>query len=164
GASGFNLAASAVRDGHRLISVVLGGSSTATRDENVETLLNAGFEVLRRRTLGQRITLASIAEPEDNGPIQRPSMEQGDGDQEGVQVELADSLRGPQGLPADLARARASGQLQRVVSDGLPDRDCSPRVSYVKKGRGRHAHRVKLVTNPCRAHAAAATVAEAASV
>jgi len=160
GASGFNLAASGVRDGHRLIAVVLGGSSTASRDENVETLLNAGFEVMHRRALGQRITLASIAEPEDNGPIQRPSSEEGDGDQEGVQVELADSLRGPQGLPGDLAHARNNGSLQRVVSDGLPDRDCGPRVSYVKKGRGRHAHRVRVVTNTCRAHAAT-TVAKA---
>jgi hypothetical protein len=153
GASGFNLAASGVRDGHRLIAVVLGGSSTAARDENVETLLNAGFQVMHKRALGQRITLASIAEPEDNGPIQRPSSEEGDGDQEGVQVELADSLRGPQGLPGDLAHARSNGSLQRVVSDGLPDRDCGPRVSYLKKGRGRHAHRVRLVVNSCRAHA-----------
>jgi len=160
GASGFNLAASGVRDGHRLIAVVLGGSSTASRDENVESLLNAGFEVMHRRALGQRITLASLAEPEDNGPIQRPSSEEGDGDQEGVQVELADSLRGPQGLPGDLAHARNNGSLQRVVSDGLPDRDCGPHVSFVKKGRGRHAHRVRVVTNTCRAHAAT-TVAKA---
>ena len=108
---------------------------------------------MHRRALGQRITLASIAEPEDNGPIQRPSSEEGDGEQEGVQVELADSLRGPQGLPGDLAQARSSGSLQRVVSDGLPDRDCGRRGSYVKKGRGRHAHRVRVVVNTCRTHA-----------
>ncbi len=164
GASGFNLAASAMRDGHRLIAVVLGGSSTASRDENVESLLNAGFEVMHKRALGQRITLASIAEPEDNGPIQRPATEEGDGDQEGVQVELADSLRGPQGLPGDLAHARTNGSVQRVVSDGLPDRDCGARVSYVKKGRGRHAHRVRVVTNTCRARAAAATTVAKADV
>lgn len=161
GASGFNLAASGMRDGHRLIAVVLGGSSTAARDENVESLLNAGFEVMRKRGLGQRITLASIAEPEDNGPIQRPSSEQGDGEQEGVQVELADSLRGPQGLPGDLAHARASGSLTRVVSDGLPDKDCGRRVSYEKKGRGRHAHRVRVVIDTCRRAAATATLARA---
>ena len=39
-AAGFNLAASGVRDGHRLITVVLGGPSTAARDENVEELLD----------------------------------------------------------------------------------------------------------------------------
>lgn len=152
GASGFNLAASARREGKRLIAVVLGGSSTATRDENVETLLTAGFEVLRRRGAGQNITLASIANPaDDSGPIQRPAIEEGDGEQAGVQVEVAESLRGPQGLPENLATARSSGAIKRVVSDGLPDRDCTSRVSYVKKGRGRHAHRVRVVTNPCRA-------------
>lgn len=158
GASGFNLAASARRDGKRLIAVVLGGSSTATRDENVESLLNAGFEVMHRRGLGQRITLASLANPtDDSGPIQRPSVEEGDGDQAGVHVEVAESLRGPQGLPDNLATARSGGAIKRVVSDGLPDRDCSPRVSYVKKGRGRHAHRVRVVTNPCRGGAVAQT-------
>ncbi len=163
GASGFNLAASAIRDGHRLISVVLGGSSTASRDENVESLLNAGFEVIRRRGIGQRITIAALAEPaDDSGPIQRPATEEGDGEQEGVQVQLADSLRGPQGLPA-LATARSSGSLSRVVSDGMPDRDCSSRVSYVKKGRGRHAHKVRVVSNPCRARAETTLVAERAT-
>ena len=150
GASGFNLAASAMREGHRLITVVLGGSSTAARDENVESLLNAGFEVLHKRTIGQRITLASIADPTDNGPIQRPATEEGDGEQEGVQVELADSLRGPQGIPDSLAHARANGAVQRVVSDGRPDRDCGKRVTYVKKGRGRHARRIREVTDTCR--------------
>ncbi len=153
GASGFNLAASARRDGKRLIAVVLGGSSTATRDENVESLLNAGFEVMRRRGLGQSITLASLANPvDDSGPIQRPALEEGDGEQAGVQVEVAESLRGPQGLPDNLATARPSSAIRRVVSDGLPDRDCSPRVSYVRKGHGRHARRLRVVTNPCRAH------------
>lgn len=162
GASGFNLAASAMRGGHRLIAVVLGGSSTATRDENVETLLNAGFQVMARRAMGQRVTLASIAEPaDDSGPIQRPAYEEGDGEQDGVQVQVADSLRGGPVAADALAQARSSGVLQRAVSDGLPDRDCSPRVSYVKKGRGRHARKVRVVTNPCRAGAARAiTVAQ----
>ena len=51
-AAGFNLAASQVRDGRRLITVVLGGSSAALRDDNVETLMNAGFDVLHRRQTG----------------------------------------------------------------------------------------------------------------
>jgi D-alanyl-D-alanine carboxypeptidase (penicillin-binding protein 5/6) len=64
-AAGFNLAASAARDGRRLITVVLGGSSGAARDENVEELLNAGFNVLNRRAKGDHITLASvISEPQ----------------------------------------------------------------------------------------------------
>jgi D-alanyl-D-alanine carboxypeptidase len=43
GASGFNLAASAVRNGHRLIGVVMGGASAGTRDREMAGLLDQGF-------------------------------------------------------------------------------------------------------------------------
>jgi D-alanyl-D-alanine carboxypeptidase len=46
GASGFNLAASAVRNGHRLIGVILGGPSAGTRDREMAALLDRGFEEL----------------------------------------------------------------------------------------------------------------------
>lgn len=42
-ASGFNLAASAVRDNRRLIGVVMGGSSPNARDMEMAQLLNEGF-------------------------------------------------------------------------------------------------------------------------
>jgi D-alanyl-D-alanine carboxypeptidase len=42
-ASGFNLAASAVRDGHRLIAVVMGGESAHSRDLQMAALLNSAF-------------------------------------------------------------------------------------------------------------------------
>jgi D-alanyl-D-alanine carboxypeptidase (penicillin-binding protein 5/6) len=94
-AAGYNLSASAVRDGRRLITVVLGGSSAAARDENVQTLMNAGFSVLKRRSLGERTTIAAnIAEPDDSGPIQRGSVEQGDGGDTGLKVELNDPAHG----------------------------------------------------------------------
>ena len=43
GASGFNLAASAVRNGHRLIGVVMGGRSAGSRDREMAALLDEGF-------------------------------------------------------------------------------------------------------------------------
>jgi D-alanyl-D-alanine carboxypeptidase len=43
GASGFNLAASAVRNGHRLIGVVMGGASAASRDREMAALLDQAF-------------------------------------------------------------------------------------------------------------------------
>ncbi len=43
-ASGFNLAASAVRNGRRLIAVVFGGRSPASRDRQVARLLDQGFK------------------------------------------------------------------------------------------------------------------------
>ena len=45
-ASGFNLAASANRDGNRLIAVVLGGRSVKTRDRHLTDLLDKGFALL----------------------------------------------------------------------------------------------------------------------
>ncbi len=48
-ASGFNLTASAVRNGHRLIAVVFGGSSAVSRDNYMAGLLDDGF----RRIAGQ---------------------------------------------------------------------------------------------------------------
>ncbi|SEJ45282.1 D-alanyl-D-alanine carboxypeptidase (penicillin-binding protein 5/6) [Frateuria terrea] len=43
-ASGFNLASTAVRDGHRLFAVVLGGRTANKRDSLMASLLDAGFE------------------------------------------------------------------------------------------------------------------------
>jgi D-alanyl-D-alanine carboxypeptidase len=45
-ASGFNLATSAVRGGHRLIGVVLGGVSGSARDREMAALLDQGFAML----------------------------------------------------------------------------------------------------------------------
>ena len=42
-ASGYNLMASAVRDGHRVIAVMLGGTSGRSRDQHVADLLEAAF-------------------------------------------------------------------------------------------------------------------------
>jgi D-alanyl-D-alanine carboxypeptidase len=41
--SGFNLATTANRDGHRIIGVVLGGRSVATRDSHMKEILTAAF-------------------------------------------------------------------------------------------------------------------------
>lgn len=91
-ASGYNLAGSAVRDGRRLIAVVLGGSSTAWRDNNMEDLLTTGFDVLKRRSHGERTTIAAnLYEDEPQGPIMRPSSEEGDGDQAGLKIVLTDN-------------------------------------------------------------------------
>jgi len=45
-ASGFNLMASAERDGKRVVAVMLGGSSSQSRDEHVRDLLEAAFATL----------------------------------------------------------------------------------------------------------------------
>ncbi len=81
--SGYNLAASGVRNGHRIIAVVLGGNSTRTRDDNVEQLLLTGFDIMRRRDLGETIVATqTMFEPTAPPPTQyarlTPSPGQGD--------------------------------------------------------------------------------------
>lgn len=80
--AGFTLAASAVRDGRRLIAVVLGGPSTLARDENVRALLEAGFDVMKSRAIGLRTTVASsLNEPNDFASLETATaVEQGSGD------------------------------------------------------------------------------------
>lgn len=81
-AAGFTLAASAVRDGRRLIAVVLGGPTRVARDANVESLLSAGFSVLAARDRGRQIQVADmLAEPGDlNDAVLRELVEQGSAD------------------------------------------------------------------------------------
>lgn len=81
-AAGFTLAASAVRDGRRLVAVVLGGPSRVARDSNVETLLSAGFAVLAARDRGQQVQVADmLSEPGDlNDELLRQLVEQGSGE------------------------------------------------------------------------------------
>jgi D-alanyl-D-alanine carboxypeptidase (penicillin-binding protein 5/6) len=89
-ASGYNIAVSAVRNNRRLITVVLGAPSTATRNNNAEDLLLTGFDVMARRDRGENITVAqNLFEPEPYGPITRASTEEGDNEQDGLKIVLA---------------------------------------------------------------------------
>jgi len=56
--AGFTLAASAQRNGQRLITVVLGEPSIAARNRDVTALLDAGFTVLERRRMGENTSVA----------------------------------------------------------------------------------------------------------
>ncbi|MGE3292173.1 MAG: D-alanyl-D-alanine carboxypeptidase [Geminicoccaceae bacterium] len=66
-ASGFNLAASAVRDGRRLVAVVIGGRTAGARDATMVELLDRGFDRARRRDPA----LVASAEPAPP-PVPRP--------------------------------------------------------------------------------------------
>lgn len=76
--AGFTLAASALRGGRRLIAVVLGEPSPTERTRDVGALLDAGFEVLRRRAAGEWTTVAANL-PTQAHPALRiiPGYEQG---------------------------------------------------------------------------------------
>jgi D-alanyl-D-alanine carboxypeptidase len=59
-ASGFNLAASAVREGHRLIGVVMGGQSAGWRDRQMAALLDQGFADIGNGQAASRPVMASV--------------------------------------------------------------------------------------------------------
>src|SRR5438874_10430536 len=59
-ASGFNLAASAVRDGHRLIGVIMGGQSPGWRDRQMAGLLDQGFGDLGTGQAAARPVIAAV--------------------------------------------------------------------------------------------------------
>jgi D-alanyl-D-alanine carboxypeptidase len=52
-ASGFNLATSATRHGHRLVAVVLGGKSARSRDLKMIDLLDQGFALVTKKSATQ---------------------------------------------------------------------------------------------------------------
>jgi D-alanyl-D-alanine carboxypeptidase len=52
-ASGFNLASSAQRDGHRIFAVVLGGESAASRDAQMAYLIDNAFAAIEARATGR---------------------------------------------------------------------------------------------------------------
>jgi len=77
-ASGYNLAASAVRGGKRVITIVLGGRSSISRNAHVAALMDTGFEVESRRAAGERIEVAQsffeqrgfgIGTPDGSAPV-----------------------------------------------------------------------------------------------
>src|SRR5438552_2291484 len=59
-ASGFNLAASAVRDGRRLIGVIMGGQSAGWRDRQMAGLLDQGFADLGSGQAAARPVIAAV--------------------------------------------------------------------------------------------------------
>ena len=97
-AAGFNLDASAMRNGNRLIAVVMGSSSSAVRNANVEGLLLTGFDIMDRRGRGERIELTQNlfespgASYPSNGRIQ---LAQGEGDADPIGLVLAKTAPHP---------------------------------------------------------------------
>jgi len=71
GASGFNLAASAVRNGHRLIGVIMGGPSAGTRDREMAALFDRGFQDVGAGTTmvaHREVPTPAVAEAEPTPP------------------------------------------------------------------------------------------------
>ncbi len=71
--SGFNLVASAKRNGHRLIGVVFGGNSVRDRDHLMMALLDAGFA--REGTAPPMATAKADIQPEEDANAAAPQTE-----------------------------------------------------------------------------------------
>jgi D-alanyl-D-alanine carboxypeptidase len=117
-ASGYNLAASAVRDGRRIITIVLGGRSTASRNAHVAALMDTGFEVERARARGETIQVAQAffeargfgIGPDNNGPIEYAAVANDADDESG-----AGSSAPPAGYVTYAALPAAPAQPARVT-------------------------------------------------
>lgn len=83
-ASGFNIAVTAERNGHRIVTVVMGGPTAASRDVHAEELVNAAFQSFERR---ERILVAANDVMPRMNPIRM---------QDQIAFEIAQlDLRGP---------------------------------------------------------------------
>ncbi len=132
-ASGYNLVTSAVRDGHRLIGVVLGGKTWARRDKQMVSLLDRGFSTVGAN---DAVDVASADAPNPVIPAVKPTsaeivvaaVDAGDStnalDSDGLEATIAATL--PQAwaiqvgaytrfAPAHLAASNAQQTLKGLV-------------------------------------------------
>ena len=73
-ASGFNLVASAERDGRRVIAVVFGGKTSRSRNKHMATLLDLGFtRIAERDAKSGRVRYAGIPRPPAGSGLAAPS-------------------------------------------------------------------------------------------
>jgi D-alanyl-D-alanine carboxypeptidase (penicillin-binding protein 5/6) len=118
-AAGFNLAASAMRNGNRLIAVVMGGSSGASRNDNVEGLLLTGFDVLERRARGENIQVAqNLFQAAPSYRFTPPMrVEQGDTEDDPIDVVLTGAMAKPGKIAAAPTMAGALQGRPMLVAD-----------------------------------------------
>ena len=163
-ASGYNLAASSVRDGKRIITIVMGGRSTKSRNEHVAELMDTGFEVQRRRGQGERIQVAQTffeqrgygisADP--NPPVEYTSVSDEDGEGMGSTAVAYVAGPPPANLPTDVtpppsARAaaatpRATAPIQRAEAPRTPEN----LTASLNGGASATTRRASSTTTPAR--------------
>lgn len=117
-AAGFNLDASAVRNGHRLIAVVMGSSSSSVRNANVEGLLLTGFDIEERRDRGERLVMTQnmFGSPAmGQVTMARPPVWQGEGDADPIGVVLTRTTSSPAPMMVSQTMAPAPKAAPRVA-------------------------------------------------
>ncbi|WP_417470150.1 D-alanyl-D-alanine carboxypeptidase [Maricaulis sp.] len=101
-ASGFNVVVSAQRGEHRLIAVVMGGPTAASRDAHAEELLDAAFSTLEQRD--DRRLFAALSSPRIS-PIRQQAL---------IAMDVAALDLAP---PAEMGSAQAAPPLRIVLAD-----------------------------------------------
>ncbi|MHC1480051.1 D-alanyl-D-alanine carboxypeptidase family protein [Frateuria aurantia] len=113
GASGFNLASTAVRNGHRLFGVVMGGRSAAVRDQLMARLLDDGFD--------HRVTPDAVVAAASMAPL-RPMRGRGErvarrmlAALSPIQIAQAEALPSRRAMRARRAHARAHARTAQLA-------------------------------------------------
>jgi D-alanyl-D-alanine carboxypeptidase len=145
-ASGFNLVASAQRDGHRVIGVVFGGSTGRARDAHMAALLDDGF-----RSFGLRGPRA----PEMDAPLVRVAEQKNeqkkkpDPKSKAKAGPSADELErqaieaaGGRGWSAQIGVFKTQAQAERAIADAFrlapkPTATAASDITQVKSAEGK---------------------------
>jgi len=133
-ASGFNLVASATRDGRRIIGVVFGGRSSSHRNRHMAKLLDQGFDVLRKRYGTSLIAKAAV--PEAKTASLAPAAQPGATPASVWAVQVGAFSQVSQ---AQAAAQKAIGKAPSYLSEG------QIRIVPLKKRNGDILHRARIV-------------------
>ncbi|MEO8927514.1 MAG: D-alanyl-D-alanine carboxypeptidase [Caulobacteraceae bacterium] len=123
-AAGFNLDASAMRNGNRLIAVVMGSSSSAARNADVEGLLLSGFDILERRARGERVVMTqNFFQP---APFAYPASGRtptgvGEGDEDPIDVVLTRNTARPAAMTVSASMAGAVAAARAAPRPAKPE-------------------------------------------
>ncbi len=162
-ASGFNLAASAMRDGHRLIAVVMGGNTARWRDRRTADLLDSGFEALAvaanrpaRPGIGETRLAGLSGDEREISSVHFPS--QGEGDVDAAAPRPATAHRRAAltaktrdggwaiqvGAYSDRAAADAAARTAMAVQTDAAAAQAKSRIDKVKAGQ-KPLYRARIV-------------------
>jgi D-alanyl-D-alanine carboxypeptidase len=132
--SGYNLAASAVRNGRRLVGVIMGGRSPSMRDASMWALLDQGFGNATPKSQNNALLLASAGNA-DILPILKPG-DDGEGDDSADATDAGDStLNAMSPQIAGLPTAPTAGTKPAVQTASLaPLPSATPPVQPATQG------------------------------
>ena len=124
-ASGFNIATSAVRNGRRLIGVIMGGRSAHSRDVQMASLLDQGFAALGNRQPAQPVRRGGDPRTYREGTARRFDRSFAAGAQAIIGARRARPARGAPRLAAAAAIAAAEaadarGTTRRTTTKATP--------------------------------------------